>query len=136
MDYPQILTALSDRGIRFAVAGGFACLAQPIGRSQATSAEELLRLAEEKPMQALSWVHGSQVFLIVDLLIGEPFGWSEDLVQRMSMFGVEAPVLRKPELIRLKRIAGREVADASFRRWTVRLLIRFEATADPMRADP
>jgi hypothetical protein len=32
MDYAEILRALSDRGARFAVAGGFACLAHGVVR--------------------------------------------------------------------------------------------------------
>lgn len=58
-------------------------------------------------MRALSWIHGSQPFLVVDILIGVPFLWSDDLVQRESLLGIEAPVLQKGELIRLKKIAGR-----------------------------
>lgn len=143
MDYTDILKSLSERQIKFAVAGGFACLAhgvvrvtmdldlvvevsddnlgllwetltglgfmlqQPIPRSQATSAEALQRLSEEKGMRALSWIHGSQPFLVVDILVGPPFRWSEDLVREESLLGIKAPVLQKTELIRLKRAAGR-----------------------------
>jgi hypothetical protein len=138
-----VLRALAESGARFAVAGGFACLAhgvvrvtldldlvvdvrddnltilwdtlsrlgfmtqQPILRQDAVSAANLLRIAREKGMQALSWVHGSQPFLIVDLLVGEPFRWTEDHVQRVMVFGAETPVLSREELIRLKKIAGR-----------------------------
>ena len=59
-------------------------------------------------MQALSWVHATQPFVIVDLLVGEPFRWSEALVRRISVFGVETRVLSREELIRLKKIAGRQ----------------------------
>lgn len=111
-DYAEVLSAFLERRIRFAVAGGFACLAhgvvrvtldldlvvevedrnlnalwealrdlgfflqQPIPRSAATSATELRRLSREKGMEALSWVHESRPFLIVDLLIGDSFSWS------------------------------------------------------------
>lgn len=81
---------------------------QPIPRGQAVSAEALLRLAEEKGMRAFSWSHGSQPFLVVDLLVGAPFRWDEDLFEKVPIFGVEVPVLRKEELIRLKRLAGRD----------------------------
>jgi hypothetical protein len=127
VDYAEVLLALSSRGARFAVAGGFACLAhgvvrvtldldllievsddnlaclwdtlsdlgfvtqQPVSRVDVVSAERLANLAREKHMQALSWVHGTHPFVIVDLLVGLP-----------------VPVLRREELIRLKRAAGRE----------------------------
>lgn len=138
-----MLRALEREGARFAVAGGFACLAygvvrvtmdldllvdvsddnllilwetlsrlgfmpqQPISRHDAVSAASLLRLSREKGMQALSWVHGTQPFLIVDLLVGESFRWSDDLVRRASVFGVETRVLSREELVRLKKLAGR-----------------------------
>ncbi|MES1243629.1 MAG: hypothetical protein ABUT39_18625 [Acidobacteriota bacterium] len=81
---------------------------QPIPRSTALSAEALLRLAEAKNMQAFSWSHESQPFIVVDLLIGPPFEWNSDLLEKVRIFGVEVLVLRKEELIRLKRLAGRE----------------------------
>jgi hypothetical protein len=80
---------------------------QPISPQDAVSATALLRLAREKGMQALSWVHVTHPFVIVDLLVGEPFRWSEDVVRRISVFGVETRVLSREELIRLKKIAGR-----------------------------
>jgi hypothetical protein len=86
---------------------GFSPL-QPIPKDTAVSAEALLRIANEKGMQAFSWSHGSQPFLIVDLLIGPPFQWNEALQEKVKMFGVDARVLRKEELIRLKRSAGRD----------------------------
>jgi hypothetical protein len=81
---------------------------QPIPRTSAVSAETLLKIADEKGMRAFSWNHGSQPFLVVDLLLGAPFRWDEDLFEKIGIFGVEAPVLRKDELIRLKRLAGRD----------------------------
>lgn len=144
VDYAEVLRAFAERGIRFAVAGGFACLAhgvvrvtmdldlvvevedgnltalwealrslgffpqQPISRADATSSAALRRLSREKGMEALSWVHESQPFLIVDLLVGESFRWSPDLFQAISLFGVTVPVVRSEELIRLKKQAGRE----------------------------
>ena len=81
---------------------------QPIPRTSAVSAETLLKIAEEKGMRAFSWSHGSQPFLVVDLLIGVPFRWDENLFEKIGIFGVEVPVLRKDELIRLKRLAGRD----------------------------
>jgi hypothetical protein len=143
VDYADVLRALEREGARFAVAGGFACLAhgvvrvtmdldllvdvqddnlsilwetlsrlgfmtqQPIVRQDAVSAATLLRLAREKGMQALSWVHGTQPFLIVDLLVGEPFHWSEEVLRKIPLFGVETRVLSREELIRLKKLAGR-----------------------------
>ena len=59
-------------------------------------------------MRAFSWSHGTQPFLVVDLLVGPPFQWNEDLLERVRIFGVEVLVLRKEELIRLKRLAGRD----------------------------
>jgi hypothetical protein len=144
VDYGDVLKMLVGRGVRFAVAGGFACVAhgvvrvtmdldlvvevtdenlerlwdtlsglglvtqQPISRSQGTSAAALSRLATEKNLRALSWIHPDQPFVVVDLLVGQPLTWSEDLSQRMPLFGVETPVLRRAELIRQKRAAGRE----------------------------
>ncbi|MDP9120549.1 MAG: hypothetical protein M3O15_04145 [Acidobacteriota bacterium] len=144
MDYAEVLLALSQSGARFAVAGGFACLAhgvvrvtldldlvvemsddnlillwetlgglgfvtqQPVRRRDAVSVEKLSRLARDKGMQALSWVHGAQPFLIVDLLVGEGFRWSRELCQEVRLFGISAPVLSREELLRLKRAAGRE----------------------------
>lgn len=144
VDYSNVLAAFGERRIRFAVAGGFACLAhgvvrvtmdldlvidveddnlaaawdtlidlgffpqQPITRSQATSASSLRQLSREKNMEALSWVHENQPFLIVDLLIGEAFSWSPELLEPISLFGVTVPVVRSAELIRLKLRAGRE----------------------------
>lgn len=81
---------------------------QPIPKPSAVSAETLLKIADEKGMRAFSWSHGSQPFLVVDLLIGSPFRWNEDLFEKIGIFGVEVPVLRKAELIRLKRMAGRD----------------------------
>jgi hypothetical protein len=57
---------------------------------------------------ALSWVHGSQPFLIVDALVGAGFRWSPDLYEPVEIFGVRVPVVRREELIRLKKLAGRE----------------------------
>jgi hypothetical protein len=144
VDYAEVLRALSNRGARFAVAGGFACLAhgvvrltldldllievnddnlaclwetlsglgfvtqQPVSRADVVSAERLATLARAKGMQALSWVHGSQPFVIVDLLVGEGFRWSTALTEEIRLFGLPVPVLRREELIRLKRAAGRE----------------------------
>lgn len=144
MDYAEVLQALSSRGARFAVAGGFACLAhgvvrvtldldllievsddnlaclwetlsglgfatqQPVSRADVVSAERLTRLAREKHMQALSWVHGTHPFVIVDLLVGEGFRWSTAVIEEIHLFGLPVPVLRREELIRLKRAAGRE----------------------------
>jgi hypothetical protein len=144
VDYAVVLKALSSRGARFAVAGGFACLAhgvvrvtldldlliemsdenlaclwetlsdlgfvtqQPVSRVDVISAVSLARLAREKHMQALSWVHGTHPFVIVDLLVGEGFRWSPALIEEMDLFGVLVPVLRREELIRLKQAAGRE----------------------------
>ena len=140
----MVLRALSSRGARFAVAGGFACLAhgvvrvtldldllvemsddnlaclwdtlialgfvtqQPVSRADVVSAESLSRLAREKHTQALSWVHGTHPFVIVDLLVGEEFRWSTALIEEIHLFGLPVPVLRREELIRLKRAAGRE----------------------------
>jgi hypothetical protein len=81
---------------------------QPISKETAVSAETLLGIANEKGMQAFSWSHGGQPFLVVDLLIGPPFRWDEGLQEKVKMFGVDARVLRKEELIRLKRLAGRD----------------------------
>ncbi|HWM89588.1 MAG TPA: hypothetical protein VN493_02355 [Thermoanaerobaculia bacterium] len=81
---------------------------QPIPRASAISAEALLKIADEKGMRAFSWSHGTQPFLVVDLLVGPPFQWNEDLLERVRIFGVEVLVLRKEELIRLKRLAGRD----------------------------
>jgi hypothetical protein len=144
VDYAEVLQALSSRGARFAVAGGFACLAhgvvrvtldldllievsddnlaclwetlsdlgfvtqQPISRVDAISAEKLATLARDKHMQALSWVHSTHPFVIVDLLVGEGFQWSTALIEEIHLFGLPVPVLRREELIRLKRAAGRE----------------------------
>jgi hypothetical protein len=144
VDYANVLADFVERRIRFAVAGGFACLAhgvvrvtmdldlvvdveddnlarlweslsalgffpqQPISRSQATSAASLRQLSREKNMEALSWAHESQPFMIVDLLIGEAFRWSPELFEPVSLFGVSVPVVRSEELIRLKMRAGRE----------------------------
>jgi hypothetical protein len=144
VDYGEVLQSLSSRGARFAVAGGFACLAhgvvrvtldldllvevsddnlarlwetlsdlgfitqQPVSKADVVSAERLARLAREKHMQALSWVHGTHPFVIVDLLVGEGFQWSTALVEEIHLFGMPVPVLRREELIRLKRAAGRE----------------------------
>lgn len=143
-DYAEVLSDLLERRIRFAVAGGFACLAhgvvrvtmdldlvvevgdqnlnalwetlrglgfilqKTIPRAIATSAAELRRVSREKGMEALSWVHESQPFLIVDLLVGASFSWSAEIVQSVPLFGMEVPVLRPEELIRLKKLAGRE----------------------------
>jgi len=74
VDYAEVLLALSSRGARFAVAGGFACLAHGVVR----------------------------VTLDLDLLIEV----SDDNLVRL--FGLPVPVLRREELIRLKRAAGRE----------------------------
>jgi hypothetical protein len=144
MDYAEVLQVLSSRGARFAVAGGFACLAhgvvrvtldldllvevsddnltrlwealsdlgfatqQPIAKVDAVSAKTLTRLARDKGMQALSWVHGTHPFVIVDLLVGDGFRWSAALIEEVQLFGLKVPVLRREELIRLKRAAGRE----------------------------
>jgi hypothetical protein len=81
---------------------------QPIPRASAVSAETLLKVAGEKGMRAFSWSHETQPFLVVDLLVGPPFQWNEDLLERVGIFGVEVLVLRKEELIRLKRLAGRD----------------------------
>lgn len=81
---------------------------QPIPNSTALSAEALLKLAEAKNMQAFSWSHESQPFLVVDLLVGPLFRWNLDLLEKVRIFGVEVLVLRKKELIRLKRLAGRD----------------------------
>lgn len=81
---------------------------QPIPRESAVSAEALLTIAGEKGMRAFSWSHGTQPFLVVDLLVGPPFQWNEDVLERVGIFGVEVLVLRKEELIRLKRFAGRD----------------------------
>jgi hypothetical protein len=144
VDYADVLRALSNRGARFAVAGGFACLAhgvvrvtldldllvemsddnlaclwetlsglgfvtqQPVSRADVVSAARLTRLAHDKGMQALSWVHGTHPFVIVDLLVGEEFHWSTALSEEIRLFGMQMPVLRREELIRLKRAAGRE----------------------------
>jgi hypothetical protein len=144
VDYAEVLLALSSRGARFAVAGGFACLAhgvvrvtldldllievsddnlarlwetlsdlgfvtqQPVTRADVVSAARLTSLAREKGMQALSWVHGTHPFVIVDLLVGEGFQWSTGLIEEIQLFGLPVPVLRREELIRLKRAAGRE----------------------------
>jgi hypothetical protein len=81
---------------------------QPIPKASAVSAERLLKVAGEKGMRAFSWSHGSQPFLVVDLLLGPPFHWNEDLFEKIGIFGVKVPVLRKDELIRLKRLAGRD----------------------------
>ena len=144
MDSGDVLRALVASGARFAVAGGFACVAhgvvrvtvdldlavevadenlerlwdtlsglgfvtqQPIPRAQGVSAAALSQLAAEKNMRALSWVHPEQPFLVVDLLVGEAGAWSEDHVEKMRLFGVETPVLRRAELIRQKRAVGRE----------------------------
>ncbi len=62
----------------------------------------------EKHMQALSWVHGKHPFVIVDLLVGVGFQWSPALIEEIHLFGLPVPVLRREELIRLKRAAGRE----------------------------
>lgn len=81
---------------------------QPIPRATAVSAEALSKLAEAKNMQAFSWNHERQPFLVVDLLVGPPFRWDLDLLERVQIFGVEVLVLRREELIRLKRLAGRD----------------------------
>jgi hypothetical protein len=81
---------------------------QPIPKATAVFAEALLKVAESKRMQAFSWSHGSQPFLVVDLLVGPPFRWDLALFEKVRIFGVEVLVLRKEELIRLKRLAGRE----------------------------
>lgn len=81
---------------------------QPIPKASAVSADSLLKVAGEKGMRAFSWSHGTQPFLVVDLLVGPPFQWNEDLLERVRIFGVEVLVLRKQELIRLKRLAGRD----------------------------
>jgi hypothetical protein len=81
---------------------------QPIPRANAVSAETLLKTADEKGMRAFSWSHGNQPFLVVDLLIGDPFRWDENRFETIGIFGLEVPVLRKDELIRLKRLAGRD----------------------------
>lgn len=81
---------------------------QPLSRAEAVSAERLARLAREKRMQALSWVHGTHPFVIVDLLVGDGFQWSTALMEEIHLFGLAVPVLRREELIRLKRAAGRE----------------------------
>jgi hypothetical protein len=144
VDYREVIQALSRRGARFAVAGGFACLAhgvvrvtldldlvvetsdtnltllwdtlselgfstqQPVARADVVSAERLARLVRAKGMQALSWVHGTQPYLIVDLLLGDAFRGSLDRCQDVKLFGIVAPVIDREELIRLKRSAGRE----------------------------
>lgn len=144
VDYREVLRELSRRGARFAVAGGFACLAhgvvrvtldldlvietsdanlavlwdtlgelgfstqQPVVRDDVVSAARLARLAEEKRMQALSWVHGTQPYLIVDLLLGDAFHGSLDRSHAMALFGIRVPVIDREELIRLKRRAGRD----------------------------
>jgi hypothetical protein len=76
--------------------------------SRGISREVRSGLAGEKGKRAFSWNHGTQPFLVVDLLVGSPFQWNEDLVERVKIFGVEVLVLRKEELIRLKRRAGRD----------------------------
>lgn len=81
---------------------------QPIPRASAVSADALLKIAGEKGMRAFSWSHGTQPFLVVDLLVGPPFQWDENLFAKVDLFGVEVLVLRKEELIRLKRLAGRD----------------------------
>lgn len=81
---------------------------QPIPRASAVSAEALLNVAGEKTMRAFSWAHASQPFLVVDLLVGPPFQWNLELLEKVEVFGVEVLVLRKEELIRLKRLAGRD----------------------------
>jgi hypothetical protein len=144
MDYAEILRALLDRGARFAVAGGFACLAhgvvrvtldldllvemsdenlaclwdtlsglgfmtqQPVSKADVVSAARLGTLARDKGMQALSWVHGTHPFVIVDLLVGDAFQWSTALIEEVRLFGLLVPVVRREELIRMKRAAGRE----------------------------
>ena len=82
---------------------------QPVSRTDVVSAERLLaRLAREKRMQALSWVHSTHPIVIVDLLVGEGFQWSTALIEDIHLFGLPVPALRREELIRLKRAAGRE----------------------------
>jgi predicted nucleotidyltransferase len=46
--------------------------------------------------------------VIVDLLVGEELHWSTALIEEIHLFGLPVPVLRREELIRLKRAAGRE----------------------------
>jgi hypothetical protein len=144
VDYTDVLQALTSSGARFAVAGGFACLAhgvvrvtldldlvvemsdqnllrlwdtlqglgfvtqQPLRKQQGVSAQRLAALALEKNMQALSWVHSTHPFVIVDLLVGAGFSNSLAACQEVDLFGIKVPVLRREELIRLKRAAGRE----------------------------
>jgi hypothetical protein len=144
VDYREVIQALSRRGARFAVAGGFACLAhgvvrvtldldlviemsdanltvlwdalgelgfstqQPVVRHDVVSAARLARLAEAKGMQALSWVHGRQPYLIVDLLLGDAFHGSLERSHEIELFGILVPVIDREELIRLKRSAGRD----------------------------
>lgn len=81
---------------------------QPIPREIAVSPRTLLQMAHDKGMRAFSWAHGSQPFLVVDLLIGPPFQWDLDLLEKVEIFGVEVLVLRREELIRLKQLAGRD----------------------------
>jgi hypothetical protein len=71
VDYAEVLKALSSRGARFAVAGGFACLAH-----------------------GCSSVRG--------------FGGPRRSSRRFTSSDCRCPVLRREELIRLKRAAGRE----------------------------
>jgi len=81
---------------------------QPIVEATFTNPQELLDLARNKNMKAVSFYHQSQSYLIVDLLFEKEFIFKDSERTAMEIFGVKCNIASVDKLISLKSLAGRE----------------------------
>lgn len=82
-------------------------LRQPIPRKSFSDPDYLIELEKTKNMKAVSFYHSNQPYLIVDILFGKEFSFSDKDIVEIELFGVLCPVVSKEKLIELKKIAGR-----------------------------
>lgn len=80
---------------------------QPILREDFTNPKRLNDLMEEKNAQAISFIHGKQSYLVIDILFNEALKISDKHITWIDLFGFTCPILKIDKLIELKNEAGR-----------------------------
>lgn len=81
---------------------------QPIAKEVFIDPEKLTAITEEKNAKAISFIHSSKAYLVVDILFNKDFQFSDKDIVFMNLFGCKCPVVGIDKLVQLKLKAGRK----------------------------